>query len=162
MRQILVLIFATLACSAPAQARDSLGVFESWGAFRDPAIPRCYAIAEPARTSAGKGDWHAFASVGTWPKRGVRGQLHIRLSRGRAEGSKVHLSIGDRRFALVAGEADAWAQDSRMDAAIIAAMRSSKTMSIEGRAASGKRFHDLYLLKGAATAMDAATLGCSR
>jgi hypothetical protein len=146
---------------SPAKARDSLGVFGGWGAFRDTAGPRCYAIAEPSRTSAGKADWRAFASVGTWPRSHVRGQLHIRLSRPLPPGTKAYLSIGERRFALVSGKADAWAQDARMDAAIIAAMRSATTMSIESSATNGRPFSDLYELKGAATAMDAAALGCS-
>lgn len=144
-----------------AYARDSLGVFGGWGAFRDPTIPRCYAIAEPSRTSAGKAGWRAFASVGTWPKQRTRGQIHIRLSRATKAGAKVYLSIGERRFALVAGKADAWAQDARMDAGIVAAMRSSTTMSVESTNANGHRFSDLYELKGAATAMDAAALGCA-
>lgn len=161
MKRILVLLTAGLAQLAPAHALDSLGIFYHWGAFRDPSSVRCYAIAEPARTSSGRSDWRAFAAIGTWPKRGVRGQLHIRLSRQRADNSTVYLSIGERRFALVSGNADAWAQDTRMDAAIIAAMRSSTTMSVEGRANNGRRFHDLYVLRGAATAMDAAALGCT-
>lgn len=149
------------ALAAPAQARDSLGVFGGWGAFRDPAVPRCYAIAEPSRTSAGKAGWRAFASVGTWPARHVRGQLYIRLSRERGPQARVYLSIGERRFALSSGKADAWAQDARMDAAIIAAMRSSPTISVESSTASGRPFSDVYELKGAATAMDAAALGCA-
>lgn len=145
-----------------AQARDSLGVFGQWGAFRDAAGPRCYAIAEPARTSSGKAGWRAFASVGTWPNSKVRGQLHIRLSREIKTGARVYLSISERRFALSAGKADAWAQDARMDAAIVAAMRSAATMSVESTSATGRGFSDLYILKGAATAMDAAALGCGR
>lgn len=162
MKRIGIGLLAVWAVSTPAQARDSLGVFGGWGAFHDPATPRCYAIAEPARTSSGKAGWRAFASVGTWPKSNVRGQLHIRLSRARAAQAKAYLSIGERRFALSAGAADAWAQDARMDAAIIAAMRSASTMSIESTAANGRAFSDLYALKGAATAMDAAALGCAR
>ena len=38
--------FAMLALLAsPLAAKDSLGVFGQWGAFRDPQVPRCYAIA---------------------------------------------------------------------------------------------------------------------
>lgn len=162
MTRAIALILASLLIVTPAWARDSLGVFDGWGAFRDPAVPRCYAIAEPVRSSPGKGDRRAFASVGSWPARGVRGQFHVRLSRARAKDSRLYLSIGERRFALVAGEADGWAQDARMDAAIIAAMRATRTMSVEGRARGGRAFYDLYVLKGAATAMDAAALGCAR
>lgn len=162
MKRIGIGLLAAWALMTPAQARDSLGIFGGWGAFRDAAGPRCYAIAEPIRTSSGKSGWRAFASVGTWPQSRVRGQLHIRLSRARAPQAKVYLSIGERRFALLPGAADAWAQDARMDAAIVAAMRSARTMSIESTTQNGRAFADAYDLKGAATAMDAAALGCAR
>jgi hypothetical protein len=42
-----------LAVAVPAQARDALGVYEGWGAFRDARPPRCYAIAQPVRKSSG-------------------------------------------------------------------------------------------------------------
>ncbi|MGK2911298.1 MAG: hypothetical protein ACSLE1_16075 [Sphingobium sp.] len=150
-----------VAQPAPAVARDSLGVFESWGAFRDPTVPRCYAIAEPARRGR-NGDWKPFASIATWPRQSVRGQLHIRLSQQRRVGSGVTLSIGDQRFALVAGNADAWAPDKQKDAAIVAAMRSGTSMSVETLGGNGRAFADVYALRGAATAIDAAALGCSR
>lgn len=152
---------SVLAMLGAASARDSLGVFESWGAFRDPTVPRCYAIAEPARRGR-NADWKPFASIATWPRQGVRGQIHIRLSQRRRVGSSVTLSIGDQRFALVAGNADAWAPDKQKDAAIVAAMRSGTSMSIETLGANGRAFADVYALRGAATAIDAAALGCSR
>lgn len=162
MRRIPLLLFACWLLAPAAHARDSLGVFEGWGAFRDAEIPRCYAIAQPTRASSGGARWNAFATVSSWPKRGIRGQFHTRLSREANPKQPVYLSIGERRFALTSGRADAWSQDRRMDAAIIAAMRSAPTMSIEGRDGSGRRFFDLYVLSGAATAMDAAALGCAQ
>ena len=150
----LALLLALLP--VPALARDSLGVFESWGAFRDAQPPRCYAISEPAQ-EVGNGRWRPFASVSHWPAQGVRGQLHIRMSRARAGDAVVTLSIGERRFRLVAGGADAWAQDPRADAAIVAAMRSAPSMTVS---AAGVR--DVYRLRGAATAVDAAAIGCAR
>lgn len=150
-----------LIASGPAMARDSLGVFENWGAFRDAQPPRCYAISQPVR-EADKGGWKPFASVSHWPAQGVRGQLHIRMSRARAADAVVTLSIGERRFRLAAGGADAWAQDARADAAIVAAMRSATSMSIETRDIRGQPFADAYRLRGAATAIDAAALGCAR
>lgn len=162
MRWIWALSVIAAVLCAPAQARDSLGVFDQWGAFRDAKGPRCYAIAEPARTSSRRGNLRAFASVGTWPKNAVRGQVYFHLSRERADDSALWLSIGERRFALLSGKTDAWAQDKRMDAAIVAAMRSSVRMSVEGKAKNGRSFYDIYTLKGAATAMDAAALGCAK
>ncbi|RVT42363.1 hypothetical protein ENE74_05240 [Sphingobium algorifonticola] len=144
-----------------AQGRDSLGIFESWGAFVDPSVPRCYAIAQPVQRGR-RATWQPFASVGSWPKANVRNQVHIRLSQARRPEAAVTLSIGDRRFALAAGTADAWAPDRQGDAAIVAAMRSATSMSVQTVDAGGRAFADVYALRGAATAIDAAALGCAR
>jgi hypothetical protein len=155
-----------LLCAAPLAAKDSLGVFGQWGAFRDPQELRCYAIAaaeeETGRAGARPRDNAPYASIGTWPGRGVRGQLHVRLSRDLAALPRVTLSLGGQRFALTGGGADAWAADARMDAAIVAAMRSAPSMSVSATDRAGRRFTDRYSLDGAATAMDAATVGCAR
>ena len=150
---------ALLSLAAPLAAKDSLGVFGQWGAFRDPQVPRCYAIA--AAENAAR-DHAPFASVGTWPKRNLRGQLHVRLSRTLAASATISLSVGGQRFQLTGGGGDAWARDRTMDAAIVAAMRSASSMSVSARDRAGNRFTDRYRLEGAATAMDAATVGCAR
>lgn len=151
---------AILASPATA-ARTSLGTFDGWGAFKDDRPLRCFAIAQPVRGRGGK-KWRPFASVATWPQARVRGQVHIRLGREKLAGAPVTLTIGGRGFAMVAGGADAWAPDPRIDAAIVAMMRSAPSMSIATRAAGGAGFTETYLLKGAATATDAAALGCAR
>jgi hypothetical protein len=156
-----LLIALPMAAATPASARDSLGIFEGWGAFRDPSVPRCYAIAEPVQRRKDEA-WRPFASIGSWPQQGVRGQIHFRLSRTRRANSRLTLTIGDRRFDLVAGTADAWAVDRRADAAIVAAIRSGTSMSVQGQDSDGRAFADVYALRGAATAIDAAALGCAR
>jgi hypothetical protein len=150
---------ALLCLASPLVAKDSLGVFDNWGAFRDRAEPRCYAIAMADKPG---GTFQAFADVGTWPRKNVRGQVHFRLSRDLAKGSRPSLSLAGTRYALSGGGADAWAQDKRSEAAIVAAMRSTESMSVSGIDRTGRRFSDRYTLKGAATAMDAATVGCAR
>ena len=160
MRRTAPLLAAILSIATPAQARDSLGIFDGWGAFRDPATPRCYAIAQP---SVRRGQHpRGFASVGTWPRQRLRGQMHFRLSRPHQPKAAVTLNVGERRFTLVAGQVDAWAPDARADAAIVAAMRAASSMSVQTIGADGRAFADSYALRGAATAIDAAALGCAR
>jgi Invasion associated locus B (IalB) protein len=149
-----------LVLASPAAGRDALGIYDGWGAFRDARPHRCFAIAKPERRSKGK--WQAFASVAHWPQQRIRGQLHLRLSRERLAKTGVTLRVGERRFPLVAGSVDAWAPSTQLDAAIIAAMRSAESMSVSAVSAGGSPFFDLYRLKGAATAIDAAALGCAR
>ncbi len=150
--------FVFISLAAPLAAKDSLGVFGDWGAFRDPQVPRCYAIAAAENAPTGQ----PYASVGTWPRRNVRGQVHVRLSRNVASSATISLNVGGQRFELTGGGGDAWARDRRMDAAIVAAMRSAGSMSVSARDRAGRRFTDRYSLEGAATAMDAASVGCAR
>jgi hypothetical protein len=162
----LTAILLTLALAAPALGRDALGVFGNWAAFRDPAQnqeigPRCYAIAMAAPSSLQR-DYQPYAAIGTWPKRGLRGQVHLRVSRQLASGAPIVLNVGGERFQLTGGGGDAWAADKRMDAAIVAAMRSAGSMTVNARSASGGGFSNTWDLEGAATAMDAAAVGCAR
>ena len=157
----LTAVAAALAAAAPAFSRDSLGVFGGWGAFRETRPLGCFAIAEPDGGGRSR-DRRPFASIATWPDRGIRGQLHIRLSRAAAAGRPIELIVGGQRFALGGGGADAWARDAKADAAIVAAIRNATEMRITATSATGRSFADTYVLRGAPTAIDAATLGCAR
>ena len=159
MRRALAL--ALLGLASPLAAKDSLGVFSDWAAFRDPSVPRCYAIAKPTPSRLSRNNAR-FATIGTWPRRQIRGQVHFRLSRMLAKNPSIQLRIGSQRFELTGGGGDAWAKERRMDAAIVAAMRSAQSMTIRATDSRGRRFSNTYSLSGAATAMDAATLACSR
>src|SRR5262245_46718816 len=96
------LVVAYVALAAPLAAKDDLGVFDNWGAFRDPSIPRCYAIAESEKTAKGG---QGYADIATWPRQGVRGQVHFRLSRQLAAASRLSLSLGGTRYELTGGGA---------------------------------------------------------
>ena len=159
-RRIACLFLLTAAAPAAAQL-DSLGVFGEWGAFVREDPKNCYAIAQPHHSLRGERA-RAFASVGHWPRRDIRGQVHFRLSRQKREGSAVLLRIDDRTFQLLAGANDAWAPDAQGDALIVAAMRSGVAMSVQTRATNGSVVRDSYRLRGAATAIDAAAIACAR
>jgi hypothetical protein len=156
LRNVLLLL---LAGAAPAAAQQALGVFGLWGAFR--AAERCYAIAEPDQ-EARAGEGRAFASIGFWPRRGLRGQAYFRLRQPKRPGSAVLLRIDGRIFQLRGGGADAWAADRTADGEIVTAMRTGIEMSVETRSAAGALIRDSYRLRGAATAIDAAAIACAR
>ncbi len=156
------LFIVLLGLAAPVAAeKQSLGIFFQWGAFREEAPKRCFAIAEPHRSPRAEG-WRPFASVGFWPGTRARGQVHFRLSRNKRPGSAVLLRIDDRTFQLFAGGASAWARDARADAEIVAAMRGGIDMVVETRSDRGALVRDYYQLRGAATAIDAAAVACAR
>jgi hypothetical protein len=149
-------LFLALASPAAAQ-QQSLGIFGMWGAFRGDG--RCYAITEPLRAPRTEG-WRPFVAIGHWPGRAGGGQLHVRLSREKREGSAVLLRIDGRSFQLIGTGRDAWAPDARADADIRSAMRTGIDMVIETRSVSGAPIREQYRLRGAATAMDAAAIAC--
>ncbi len=132
----------------------TIGVWQGWGAFRD--AERCWAIAAPP----GRRSSDAFASVSSWPARGLRDQVQFRLSRDRRADAPVVLAVGDRRFRLVARGRDAWGAEPGADRAILAALRTARAMAVESRDATGRRFVDGYPLGGAPTAIDAARIAC--
>jgi hypothetical protein len=155
LKKAAILILALLA--TPAIAKDRLGAWQSWAAFRDAETPRCYAIGGPDESSSTGG----YLSVGFWPKRGLSHQVYVRLSRARSENSGITLSAGGRRFRLVARGNSGWAKDRQMDMAILAAIRSSQSVSIESVGRDGRNIIDAYMTRGAASAIDAAALGCA-
>lgn len=156
MTRFAALILLLLA--APLAARESLGVYESWAAFKDASPQRCYAIAKAQGTSPAP----AYATISSWPDRGVRGAVHLVLSREVADKAQVRLVVGNKRFTLVAKGRNAWAKDAQGDAAIVAALRAAARMSVSAQGAKGGTFTDRYALAGVATAMDAATVGCAK
>lgn len=162
MRRLALGALLVLALGGTAFARDSLGVFDAWGSFRDPAVPRCYAIAMARKIAGRAQEFQPYFTVGYWPSRGIRGAVHVRLARRLASGSKVIVSFPEANFSLQTGQADAWAADQTTNAGIVAQLRSARSMVVIARGADGRSFRDRYELGGAASAMDAAALGCAR
>ena len=157
--RLTLLVVASFASAAAASAQPrNLGTFGLWGAFRSP--DGCYAIARPADSTHRSGD--AAASIGYWPARGARGQLHLRLSADKREGSAVLVRIDGRSFQLIGRGRDAWAPDARADAELVAAMRTGLVLTAETRSARGGLIRDQYRLQGAPTAIDAAAVACAR
>jgi hypothetical protein len=153
------ILSALILGSSAAAAPETIGIFSTWAAFRDGG--GCRAVAEPDGPSR-NGTSRPFASVSFVPSRGVRGQVAFRFARAKRPGSAILLRIDERTFQLIGGGADAWAPDSRADAAIVAAMRTGVAMSVETRSDGGGTMRDLYRLRGAATAIDAAAIACAR
>jgi hypothetical protein len=160
---LLLALLTSLPIAAPAAAKDrqTLGVYGNWAAFRDDEGPRCYAIAKPFSTH-GAPQFKSYASIGYWPNSRLFGQFYVRLSKPLGKGRELRLTVGERRFILRGNGMHGWAGDARMDAAILTALRASENMRIHGTTESGATINDIYELRGAATAADAAALGCAR
>jgi hypothetical protein len=156
VKPALVVMLAVAA--TPLLAKDRLGAYQGWAAFRDADVPRCYAIASPQEAIGSGG----YVSVGFWPKRGLSHQVYARLSLTRAENAGVTMNVGGRRFRLTPDGNGGRASDRAMDMAIIAAMRGAQSMSVQSTGRNGGNIIEAYALRGAASAIDAAALGCAK
>lgn len=155
-----VFLGAVILIAAPAIAKDRLGIYQGWAAFRDTGT-RCYAIAEADET-AGTPSQTGYLSISFWPKQRVTHQVYVRLSRARSENSGITLNTGGRRFRLRADGSQGWAPDRETDLVIVAAMRSAASLSVESIGRDGRPIVDAYALRGAPSAIDAAALGCAK
>lgn len=159
MKSANFLLCSLLVATPVAAERQVVGIFSQWGAFQEKG--RCFAIARPDRGTASK-ESEAFASVGYWAERKAGPQVHFRLGRDMRTGAAILLRIDDDTFQLVGAGTNAWASDARADAAIVTAIRNGIGMTIESRSDGGRLIREVYRLRGAATAIDAAAVACAR
>ena len=154
---------------ALAGERVALGVWERWAAIRDAGVEaaagdagprRCFAIAQPVLAGGDSDRRGAFASIAARQGPARAPAVFYRLSRARGAGAAITLTVGERRFALVGDRTTARAPDAATDRAILNAMRSARAMTLATLDADGRTIADSYPLAGAATAIDAAQLGC--
>jgi hypothetical protein len=149
-------VVLAMLLTAPLCAKERLGAYQGWAAFKDPELPRCYAIGAPDQSSGNGG----YVSINFAPARTVSHQIYVRLSRPRSANAGITLNAGGRRFQLKADGNGGWAKDRNMDLAIIAAIRAGQSMSVQSSGPGGNII-DAYALRGAASAIDAAALGCA-
>ena len=161
---LLLILFPT----ATAAARERIGIYEGWGAYRDepgsdPAArssARCFAIARPERSVKRRGA-SPFLSVASWPSLRRSREVHVRLSAPRGPRAPLLLDVAGRQFRLAGEGADGWATGAAMDRAIVAAIRMGTTLTVRSSGRDGRSIVEVYELKGAASAIDAATIACA-
>jgi hypothetical protein len=152
MRYFLAPCLAVLV-TAPALARDSLGLFGDWGAFKQRGS--CYATTASTSDAQGR-KAPAFLTITRWA-----GNRNPQVMLGLGTNAKsAKLSAGGQGFTpQVRGDA-AWMPDSRGDALLIAALSGSSTATVSMISPRNNRLTDRYSLKGFNEAWRAVQTGC--
>jgi hypothetical protein len=142
-----------LLVASPAQARDSLGLFGDWGAFRQRGS--CYVTTASASDVQGR-KAPAYLTVTLWA--GNRSpQVMIGLG---TNAKSAKLSTGGQGFTPnVRGDA-AWMPDSQGDGLLIAALSASSAATVSMVSPRNNRLTDRYSLKGFNEAWQAVQRGC--
>jgi hypothetical protein len=149
----LTLFALALVAAPPAHARDSLGLFGDWGAFRQRGS--CYATTASASDAQGR-KAPAYLTVTLWA--GNRSpQVMIGLG---TNAKSAKMSAGGQGFTQsVRGDA-AWMPDSRGDGLLIAALSMSSSATVSMISPRNNRLTDRYSLKGFNKAWQAVQRGC--
>jgi hypothetical protein len=157
MKRLLVL--AVLFFAFPALAKETIGVFGEWGAFRDKrGSTVCYVVSAPV-TSSGKGRAASQLVVSIWPRQKI--SVQVMAGTGTAAQSAA-LAVGVRSFKLSTQGDGGWLTDRAADGQALAALTASGTATVSGRSARGNRFTDSYALTGFSDAWAAAQKACAR
>ncbi len=140
--------------ASPVFARDSLGVFGDWGAFRERGA--CYAIAAPTRADTGKRS-DPYITVSQFTAQGTTPQVMV--AAGTAVRS-VSVRAGGQGFKPIARNDAAWMPDSRGDQLLIQAFQVGNSINVDITTARGNRLRDQYSLNGFGDAWKAAQVAC--
>jgi hypothetical protein len=148
---------ATAFAQAPANP-TSLGASGDWEAFTYEAEGSkvCYVYSQPKKSEASKkgaGRGPIYFMITHWPGKNVKAQPSTFIGYKFKDGVDVKLTVDAKNFVLYPVENMAWTDKIETEKAILAAMKSGKTMTVSGTSSKGTTTTDSYSLKGISAAM---------
>ncbi len=152
--------------SGVARADDpvSMGTFEDWESFtyQDQGKPVCYVYSTPKKTESLKKVKRdpVYFLVTNYTGRKVKGQVSTIIGYPFKESSLVTVKIDAASFELYTNGDAAWASTVDVDAAIVKAMKTGKSISVTGTSWKGTETTDTYSLAGIAKALDKIDTTC--
>jgi hypothetical protein len=163
---VLIATALLLPPQAFAQTQDnptSLGASGEWEAFTYEAEGSkvCYVYSQPKKSdpaTAKRGP--IYFMITHWPGKKVKGQPSTFIGYTFKEGSEVKLSVDAKSFNLYPVDNMAWTDKVDTEKAILAALKSGKSMSVSGTSAKGTATKDTYSLNGISAALDSIDGAC--
>ncbi len=163
----LIIAAAVLAQAQMARAEDpvSLGAFDDWEAFlyHSENAPVCYVMSAPKKTDSDKKISRrdpVYFMVTHYIGRKVKGQVSTIIGYPFKEQSTVALKVDAQAFELYTNGDTAWAAAADVEATIVKALKSAKTVSVTGTSTRGTQTTDNYSLVGFNKALEKIDLAC--
>lgn len=160
----LVAFAGSAAFAQDAASPTSLGKSGAWEGFtyKAPDSQVCYVFAAPSKSESKKKVKRdsIYFMVTHWPNRKVKGQISTMIGYPFKDGSVVKLAIDDKKFDLYPVDNMAWTDKADTEKAIVAAMKSGKSMSVTGTSARGTETTDTYSLEGISAALSKIDGAC--
>ncbi len=160
-------LLASFVLAPQARADDpvSMGTFDDWEAYsyKSSGAPVCYVYSVPKKTESdkkiNKRDPVSFL-VTNFVGRKIKGQVSTIIGYPFKESSTVSLKIDDKIFELYTNGDTAWAAAVETEAQIVKALKTGKSLTINGTSWKGTVTTDTYSLAGVAKALDKIDTAC--
>jgi Invasion associated locus B (IalB) protein len=153
------------AAAQTAQSPTSLGISGDWETFtyESEGAKVCYATSAPKKSEASKKGVArdpVYFMITHWPSKKVKSQPSVMIGYKFKEASDVKLTVDGRTFVLYPVDNMAWTDKVDTEKAILAAMKTGKSMVVAGISAKGTSTKDTYSLSGISAAMDSIDSAC--
>ena len=166
-RTLTVATLAALAWCATAAAQEDVGTFRFWTTFvqNNPDGKLCFIAAQPQDkkySQAVASRDPAFFMVTSIPAMGIRNEASTVIGYPFAPNSEVTVNIDGETFKMFTNESQgdtAWAVIEQQEA-LVEAMKSGSTMTVQGQSRRGTISTDTYSLSGVTAALEKATAEC--
>lgn len=159
---------ATLAPPAFAQSTTPepklLDQFNDWEAYAyDGANGRvCYMLSKPTQlrpSDRNHGDVYFF--ITSRPSEGVRNEASVLVGYSFMENSTVTVDVDGQKFQMFVDGDGAWVEDPAQEAALLAAMRAGRAMTVSGKSSRGTDTSYTFSLSGVTASSNRIAEECS-
>jgi len=151
----LAIILASVS-AASAQSPTRIEQFNAWGAYSYKANGGtvCYVLAVPTTkepASVNHGD--IFFIVSQRPGQNISYEPQAMMGYTLRDASKVNVTVDGKNFVLFTKDTAAWVENAAEEPALVAAMRSGRSMSVQATSARGTSTNYTYSLSGISAAL---------
>ncbi len=160
-------LLGNLVAAAPALADNpvSLGTFEDWESFtyQSAGAPVCYVFSVPKKSESDKKIAKrdpVYFLVTDFPGRKIKGQVSTIIGYPFKESSTVAVKVDDQAFDLYTSGDTAWAAAADVEAKVLKALRTGKSLTVTGTSWKGTQTTDNYSLAGIVKALDKIDATC--
>ena len=156
------LALALAAGPALAQQAKKMGQHGQWGTYSYDSTNGkvCYVLTVPTEKqppTLDHGDMFFFVSQR--PGQAVAFEPQFIAGYTLKEGSKVSVTIGDKKFSMFTQGKSAWVENAAEEPLLIAAMKGGSDMKVQGQSGRGNPTSYTFSLKGISAALDSIK-GC--
>lgn len=149
----IILASSTLAA---AQSPTRIEQFKAWGAYsyKSNGGNVCYVLSVPtAKEPASVNHGDIFFVVSQRPGQNISYEPQAMMGYALKEASKVNVTIDDRNFVMFVKETSAWVENAAEEPALVAAMKTGKSMTVKATSARGTGTSYTYSLSGISAAL---------